>query len=241
MQSSWRYGYVFILAIATLLQFSTFTAAQDAKPSWAIPLDAKWELINGYPLTYRDEGHGTPIVFIHGSVNDYRTFGPQFAALASSYRVIAPSLRHFYPEQWNGEGSDFSIEQHAADVAALIRKLNLGKVHLVGWSRGGAVAIEIAKAHPDLLRTLVMEDGSIVMPVDETPESRKAAEASTNNIKALQENLKAGDPNKAAEVFIDAINGAGGWQRLPEPVKQIVLANIYNRARRQELADNNLR
>ena len=227
MQSSWRYGYVFILAIATLLQFSTFTAAQDAKPSWAIPLDAKWELINGYPLTYRDEGHGTPIVFIHGSVNDYRTFGPQFAALASSYRVIAPSLRHFYPEQWNGEGSDFSIEQHAADVAALIRKLNLGKVHLVGWSRGGAVAIEIAKAHPDLLRTLVMEDGSIVMPVDETPESRKAAEASTNNIKALQENLKAGDPNKAAEVFIDAINGAGGWQRLPEPVKQIVLANIY--------------
>ena len=227
MQSSWRYGYVFILAIATLLQFSTFTAAQDDKPSWPIPPDAKWELINGYPLTYRDEGHGTPIVLIHGSVTDYRTFGPQFAALTTSYRVIAPSLRHFYPEQWKGEGTRFSIEQHAADVAALVRKLDLGKVHLVGWSRGGAVAIEIAKAHPDLIRTLVMEDGSIVMPVEETTESRKAAEATANRIKIFQENLKAGDPNKAAEVFVDGINGAGAWQRLPEPVKQSVLANIY--------------
>jgi pimeloyl-ACP methyl ester carboxylesterase len=107
------------------------------------------------------------------------------------------------------------------------QKLNLGKVHLVGWSRGGAVAIEIAKGHPDLLRTLVMEDGSIVMPVEETPESRKVAEFSASNIRTLQENLKAGDPSKAAEVFVDALNSAGAWQRLPDPAKQMVLANIY--------------
>src|SRR5256885_2344630 len=160
MQLMWRYCYVLIVAIAAVLQFSAFTAAQEAKPSWPIPSHAKWELINGYPLTYRDEGQGTPIIFIHGVLSDYRTFGPQFASLASSYRLIAPSLRRSYPEQWNGEGSDHSIEQHAADVATLIRKLDLGKVHLVGWSRGGAVAIEIAKAHPGLVRTLVMEDGA---------------------------------------------------------------------------------
>jgi pimeloyl-ACP methyl ester carboxylesterase len=227
MQLVRRYWYLLIVAIAPLLQFSAFTTAQEAKPSWPIPSNAKWELINGYPITYRDEGQGTPIVFIHGALDDYRSFGPQFAGLTSSHRVIAPSLRHSYPEQWNGEGSDFSFEQHAADVAALIRKLNLGKVHLVGFSRGGAVAIEIAKAHPDLLRTLVMEDGAIFMPVEETPESRKADEFIANLFKTFRKNLKAGDVNKAAEAFVDGINGAGAWQKYPESLKQILLANIY--------------
>ena len=58
---------------------------REAKPTWPIPSGAKWELINGYPITYRDEGQGTPIVFIHGAVTDYRAFAPQFVALASSY------------------------------------------------------------------------------------------------------------------------------------------------------------
>jgi pimeloyl-ACP methyl ester carboxylesterase len=218
-----------VAVIAALTQFSTFTAAQEVKPSWSIPADAKWALINGYPLTYRDEGQGAPIVFIHGVLSDYRTFGPQFASLASSYRLIAPSLRRSYPEQWNGEGSGHSIEQHSADVAALIRKLGLGKVHLVGWSRGGAVAIEIAKAHPELLRTLVMEDGVIAMPAEDAPESRKAEESLANRIKTLQENLRAGDLNKAAEVWVDTLSNAPGtWQKLPEARRQVVVANIYS-------------
>jgi pimeloyl-ACP methyl ester carboxylesterase len=222
-----RHCYVLIVAFVTLVQFSAFTASQEAKPSWSIPSDVKSELINGYRIAYKDEGQGTAIVFIHGANADYRSFGPQIVTLASSYRVIAPSLRHYYPEQWNGEGSDFSVEQHAADVAALIRMLNLGKVHLVGWSRGGAVAIEIAKAHPDLVRTLVMEDGAILMPVEETPERRNDAEFRANNNKAIQEHLQAGDPNKAAEVLVDGLTGPGAWLRLPEPRKQVVLDNIY--------------
>src|SRR5436190_4749178 len=222
-----RCCYVLIVAFVTLVQFPAFTPAQEAKPSWSMPSDVKSELINGYRIAYKDEGQGTAIVFIHGANADYRSFGPQIVALASSYRVIAPSLRHFYPEQWNGEGSDFSVEQHAADVAALIRKLNLGRVHLVGWSRGGAVAIEIAKAHPELVRTLVLEDGVIRMPVEETPERWNAAEFRANNNKTIQEHLRAGDQNKAAEVLVDSLTGPGAWQRLPEPRKQVVLDNIY--------------
>src|SRR4051794_19863586 len=124
-----RHGYVLILAFAALVQFPAFTAAKEAaKPGWSIPSDVKSAQINGYRIAYKDEGQGAAIVFVHGANADYRSFAPQIAALASSYRVIAPSLRHYYPERWNGEGSDFSIEQHAADVAALIGMLDLGKV-----------------------------------------------------------------------------------------------------------------
>ena len=223
-----RHGYVLILAFAALVQFPAFTAAKEAaKPGWSIPSDVKSAQINGYRIAYKDEGQGAAIVFVHGANADYRSFAPQIAALASSYRVIAPSLRHYYPERWNGEGSDFSIEQHAADVAALIGMLDLGKVHLVGWSRGGAVAIEIAKAHPDLVRTLVMEDGVIALPVEETPERRNAAELRAKTNKAIEEHLLAGDPNKAAEVLVDALSDPGAWLRLPEPRKQVVLDNIH--------------
>jgi pimeloyl-ACP methyl ester carboxylesterase len=231
-----RRGYVLIVAFVTSVQFSAFSASQEAKPSWSIPPDLNTKLINGYPLAYKDEGKGTAIVFIHGANADYRSFGPQIAALASSYRVIAPSLRHYYPERWNGEGSDFSVEQHAADVAALIMMLDLGKVHLVGWSRGGAVAIEIAKAHPDLVRTLVMEDGAILMPVEDTPERQEAAERRANNNKAIEQQLMAGDPNKAAERLVDALTGPGAWQKLPEPRQRVVLDNIHT-----ALGDNKIR
>jgi len=44
----------------------------------------------------------------------WETVVPEFAKY---YRVIGASLRHYYPERWDGKGSDFSYEQHAADVA----------------------------------------------------------------------------------------------------------------------------
>jgi pimeloyl-ACP methyl ester carboxylesterase len=63
---------------------------------------------------------------------------------AEQYRVIAISLRHYFPEPWDGRGDDFSILQHADDLAEFTRKLELGPVHLLGHSRGGAVVLNVA-------------------------------------------------------------------------------------------------
>ena len=213
----------FLFAVCT----STQLWAQEVKPNWPIPSELKWEAINGYPMAYRDAGEGTPIVLVHGSTNDYRIWNSQFSVFSASYRVVAVNLRHFYPERWDGVGTDFSIEQHAQDVAALIKKLNLGKVHLVGHSRGGAVVIEVAKLHAEVIRTLVLPDASIEMPVPETAEAKQAGDFTKKLIGTLQENLKTGDPAKAAEVFVDMLNGPGAWLKIPEPMKEMFLANIY--------------
>lgn len=202
--------------------------AQEVKPNWPIPPELKWEAINGYPMAYRDAGEGTSIVLVHGSTSDYRIWNAQFSVFSAAYRVVAVSLRHFYPERWDGNGTDFSIEQHAQDVAALIKKLNLGKVHLVGHSRGGAVAVEIAKSHAEVIRTLVLPDGSIEMPVSENAEAKEAGDFTKKVIGTLQENLKTGDPTKAAEVFVDMLSGPGTWLRFLEPTKEMFLANIYS-------------
>lgn len=200
---------------------------QEIKPGWPIPPEMKWVAVNGYPMAYRDAGRGTPIVFVHGSAHDYRAWNAQFDVFTKAHRVIAVSLRHFYPERWDGNGDDFSIEQHAQDVAALIKTLDLGKVHLVGQSRGGAVVIEVAKSHPEVIRTLVLADASIEMPVTAAAEAKEAAEFVKRLFGTLQTNLKAGNPLKAAEMLADTIDGPGTWQRLAEPVKDMILANIY--------------
>jgi len=121
--------FVLGLSFFSICSSSARLLAQEIKPSWPIPSEIRWEVVNGYPMAYRDAGSGTPIVLVHGSINDYRAWNAQFNVFSETHRVIAVSLRHFYPERWDGVGADFSIEQHAQDVAALIKKLNLGKVH----------------------------------------------------------------------------------------------------------------
>src|SRR3954454_19363973 len=74
------------------------------------------------------------------------------------YRTIAPSPRHFWPEQWDGIGDDFTIQQHTEEVAAFGGALGAGPVHLVGHSRGGHVAFRVAQHFPDRVRVLILAE-----------------------------------------------------------------------------------
>ncbi len=171
---------------------------------WSIPSDAKCLQVNGYPIVYRDAGKGVPLVLVHGSLTDYRVWQSNIDVFSAKHRVIAPSLRHFYPEPWDGAGGSFSVQQHAEDIAIFARTLNLGKVHLLGWSRGGSVVVEVAKHHPEIVRTLIFEDGGIELPVEETPESAEAAAFTTTLLQTLRSNIRRGDLPRAASAFVEA-------------------------------------
>ena len=106
----------------------------------------KSELINRYRIVYKDEGRGAAIMFIPGADADCRSFAPQIAALASSYRVIAPSLRHYYPKRVERQGSIFQSSSAPPMSATLVRMLTWERsiFRLVTWWRGRD---GIAKAH----------------------------------------------------------------------------------------------
>lgn len=76
----WRY---LIAAMAYTLFSSLPGQAQDNKPNWTVPEPLKWSWVNGYPITYRDEGQGSAIVLIHGALSDSRTFNVKFCHLPS--------------------------------------------------------------------------------------------------------------------------------------------------------------
>ena len=113
--------------------------------------------VDDLEITYSDTGAGPTVVFVHGQLCDYRYWEPQRAALAPSYRVVAPSLRHFWPGHCDESSSTFRADVHAADVGAFIAALDVGPVHLVGHSRGGFVTLRVALRFPQLLRTLTLE------------------------------------------------------------------------------------
>ena len=93
--------------------------------------------VNGYDLAYLEVGQGPPLLCVHGSLCDFRVWSPVLGPLSRRHRVIAPSLRHFFPERWDGRGPGFTVAQHVADVVAFIEGLGAGPLHLMGHSRGG--------------------------------------------------------------------------------------------------------
>lgn len=88
--------------------------------------------IGGYAMSYTEYGEGAPLVLVHGSLSDCRYWKSQMAPLGRSFRVLAVSLRRYWPESWDGEGDGFSVAQHGADVLAFIDKVAGGPAHLVG-------------------------------------------------------------------------------------------------------------
>jgi pimeloyl-ACP methyl ester carboxylesterase len=167
------------------------------------------------------------VLLVHGSLIDARAWGAQLDAFKSQYRAIAPGLRHCWPERWDGKGEGFTVEQHAADLASLIAAQRLGPVHVVGHSRGGAVAIQLALTHPALIRSLVLADpGGLEALLPDTPEGRQMAAESATMFARLAADLATGDQVRAARNFVEALGGEGAWERRSAEQRQWLLDNI---------------
>lgn len=96
----------------------------------------------------------TPIVLLHGSpgsANDFLTLGP---ALAADRAVIAPDLPGFGGS--TRDVANYSIRAHAAYVCQLLDHLGIERVHVLGFSMGGGVALEIARQQPRRLASLTL-------------------------------------------------------------------------------------
>ena len=76
--------------------------------------------VNGTVLHYQDRGSGPPLVLVHGSMADYRNWRQQKLPFAQHHRVITYSRRYHFPNAFHGSGLDYSLNLHAADLAALI-------------------------------------------------------------------------------------------------------------------------
>jgi non-heme chloroperoxidase len=173
--------------------------------------------INGAELTYIEQGSGDAVVFVHGALGDYRSWGMQVAVFAQRYRVIAYSRCLHWPNAWPESGHECAIEVHAADLIALINTLDLGSPFIVGSSYGALTALTMAATHPARARALVLGEPPLLPWLNATPEGAALYQAfQTNAWIPAREAFREGNPALGVKRFMNGVLGEGGFERMPE-------------------------
>jgi pimeloyl-ACP methyl ester carboxylesterase len=185
----------------------------------------KYLRVNDYDMAYIEVGSGTPLVCVHGSLCDFRVWSALLGPLSRDHRVIAVSVRHYFPEHWDGVGPGFTMAQHVADMTAFIEALGAGPVNLMGHSRGGHIAFRVAQHRPDLVGRLILAEPGGDLDASLAPADRAALPPLRGPTVAAVEKIAAGDVEGGLELFIDALEGKGAWRKVPAAAKQEVRDN----------------
>ncbi len=126
-------------------------AGNESEPKLA---QGQYAGVNGLEVYYEVHGAGEPLVMLHGGFGSIGMFGGVLDILAEGRQVIAVDL------QAHGRTADIQrplvYESLADDIAALIRRLGLKSVDVMGYSLGGHVALRTAIQHPGAVGRLTV-------------------------------------------------------------------------------------
>jgi pimeloyl-ACP methyl ester carboxylesterase len=102
---------------------------------------------------------GIPVLFVHGNVASSVFFEDTLAAIPPGYRGLAPDLRGFgrsEPKPVDAARGMRDLSDDLYDLMGALGYSNEQKVHLVGWSLGGGVAMQYAIDHPGEVASLTL-------------------------------------------------------------------------------------
>ena len=209
------------IILAVILSMTTSSVAAS---------DTQHLRTNGFDMPYVEKGTGPLLILIHGSFSDHRTWQNHMDLFASSYRVIAPTLRYFGTADWQEEWPSYSDRLSADDIAGFINALGAGPAHLVGWSRGGRVAHLTSLIHPKVVRSAYLFEGiARVEPARNEEENEKIGEimqAWGEAYATANSTLKEEGPVAAVPHYIDAVAGkTGAFQETPYWAQQMFIEN----------------
>jgi pimeloyl-ACP methyl ester carboxylesterase len=197
--------------------------------------------IDGTALAYREQGEGEPVVFVHGSASDLRSWEQQLPAIGASHRAIAYSRRYARPNPDIEPGVDDEMLPHVDDLAALLRVLDAAPAHLVGHSWGAFICLLTAIRHPELVRSLVLAEPPVLSLYISTPPrarelvpllARRPRTALTilafgaRTIAPANRAFRRGADERALQIFASGVLGREWYERLPEARWQQARENV---------------
>jgi pimeloyl-ACP methyl ester carboxylesterase len=200
----------FLVASRVVGQYDPFAGARQAN-------------VNGASLAYVERGTGgTPVVLVHGSGADLRTWGYQLQFFGNTRRTIAYSRRFHHPNAPPDANTPYLPAQHADDLAALIAAIAGGRADVVAASYGGVVALLLARDHPRAVRRLVLVEPVVFSLLP--PDSEVSRDALVVDVARRQ--LLDGDVERAMRSFITAIIGPGFYELMPATTREMLRQNL---------------
>lgn len=199
--------------------------------------------IDGWSTRVLEIGSGEPFIFMHGTGGHLEAFTKNLRALAADHRVIA----YDYP----GHGftttaeRDLEIGDYEQHLLALMDELGIESAHLSGESLGGWVAAKFAAAHPERVRSLVLNTPGGTMATPEVMErirslSQAAADDPTpERIRARLEWLMA-DPASVTDELVDVRRGIYSRPGFADSMRHILCLQDTEIRRRNLITDEEL-
>lgn len=163
-------------------------------------------------------GRGAPVVALHGLTASYLNFIGIAECLAGRLPLFGVDLRGRGDS--DKPGGPYGMAQHARDVAAAMRAMELGPSVVVGHSMGAFIATALAEQDPGLVSALILIDGGYTLdtafaassyPVPNAALAQRIAQlqrtyASRKDYRDFwrtQPNFPAGEWNSWVEAFLD--------------------------------------
>lgn len=158
-------------------------------------------------VSFAYDEHGDPanqtVIFTHSLVWDRDMFSETIARLSDAYHVINLD-QHGHGE--SGYRASFTLEEMAADYAALLDALGFDRVHWAGLSMGGMTGMRLALAHPQKIKSLILMDTS----------SRPEMAERRENYLLLAGAMRAGMGGAVADAVLPFFFAPGTFTEQPE-------------------------
>ena len=155
-----------------------------------------------------------PVIALHCSGAGASEWYSLADALSDDYQLLAPE--HYGSATngaWTGE-HDFTLADDAARAIALM-DASQRKVHLIGHSYGGGVALHVALARPSQMASISIYEPSAFHLLRQLGESgAKAFSEIAGVARRIADGVLTGDYRRAVAGFVDYWNGAGTWETM---------------------------
>lgn len=143
-----------VIILLSLVMLSCQKEAEPPAPAAPTSIVDSAISADGVPISYQVQGDGSPaLVFIHGWCCDRSYWDAQVEHFSKNHKVVAIDLAGHGDS--GIERAHWTTAAFGNDVAAVIEKLGLDQVVLIGHSMGGFVMIEAAHQMPDRIIGLV--------------------------------------------------------------------------------------
>ena len=120
----------------------------------------KFVSVQGYNLHYVEAGEGQPIILIPGAFSTYRHWNRMIPYLSAHYKLFCLDYLGVGDSDKPESGFGYTIEEQTDLIVKMIETLQIEKVHILGVSYGGAIALNLAARYPEKVDRIISIEGN---------------------------------------------------------------------------------
>jgi len=120
----------------------------------------KFISVQGYNLHYVEVGEGEPLLLIPGAFSTYRHWNRVIPYLSEHYKLLCLDYLGVGDSDKPKFGFGYTIEEQADLIVKMIEALQIDKVHILGVSYGGAIALNLAARYPEKVDRIISVEGN---------------------------------------------------------------------------------